>query len=84
VRTGRWIWLLALAVLGGCGSGHSGLPVGAHLVSPGGGRKASSAGHASHSGSSGAARASGSIESSEVRSLIALGRPIYCAGHHGR
>ena len=84
MRTGRWIWLLALALLGGCGSTHSGPAGGARIASPGSAQKASSAGRASRSGSAGAARAPGSIESSEVRSLIALGRPIYCAGHHGR
>jgi peptidoglycan/xylan/chitin deacetylase (PgdA/CDA1 family) len=76
VRTGRCIWLLALVLLGGCGSSHSGQVPGA--------RAASAAREASHPGSAAAARRSGSVESSEVRSLIALGRPIYCAGPRGR
>jgi peptidoglycan/xylan/chitin deacetylase (PgdA/CDA1 family) len=68
--------MLALALLGGCGSSHSGQAPGAHA--------ASSARDGSHPGSAAAARRSGSVESSEVRSLIALGRPIYCAGPRGR
>jgi peptidoglycan/xylan/chitin deacetylase (PgdA/CDA1 family) len=84
VRTWRWTWLLALALLGGCGSSHSGLAGGAGVASPGSAGKTSSAGQGSHPGSAAAAHRSTSAESSEIRSLIALGRPIHCAGRHGR
>jgi peptidoglycan-N-acetylglucosamine deacetylase len=84
VRTGPCISLLALALLGGCGSSHSGQAPGAHAAAPGSAAAASSAREASRPGSAAAARRSGSAESSEVRSLIALGRPIHCAGPHGR
>jgi peptidoglycan/xylan/chitin deacetylase (PgdA/CDA1 family) len=88
----RPIWLLALALLGGCGSTHPGHPAAAHLA-PGGGATglsptaASSTGAAAGSGGSRSAASpssSGSAESSEVRALIAMGRPIYCGGNRGR
>jgi peptidoglycan/xylan/chitin deacetylase (PgdA/CDA1 family) len=82
VRIWRWMWLPALALLGGCGSSpHTGsVPV---HVAAAGAAAASSARGASGTASGAATGASGSVESSEVRSLIALGRPIYCAGRHG-
>ena len=77
MRTWRWTWLLALAVLGGCGSSHSGAPVSTNATAPAGARSAGSTGpHPPHSW--------GSAESSEVRALVAMGRPIYCAGRRGR
>jgi peptidoglycan-N-acetylglucosamine deacetylase len=77
VRTWRWTWLLALALLGGCGSSHSGAPLAARPAPPGTARSPSSGGPRR-------AHASSSAESRELRALVAMGRPIYCAGRRGR
>jgi peptidoglycan/xylan/chitin deacetylase (PgdA/CDA1 family) len=92
VRRGRPIWLLALALLGGCGSTHTGRPGGSQVAAGAGATGPSptigSSPTAASSGQApsrpGDARASGSAESPEVRALIAIGRPIYCAGRRGR
>jgi peptidoglycan/xylan/chitin deacetylase (PgdA/CDA1 family) len=81
VRRGRSTWLLALALLGGCGSGQAAHSSGTRVGAGGGALAASTAGGSSRSSGS---RSSGSTESSEVRGLIAMGRPIYCAGNRGR
>jgi peptidoglycan-N-acetylglucosamine deacetylase len=75
--------LLAVALASGCGSGGhpppksttgATAPPAALALSPRGGRP----------GARRAASQAGSKESREVRRLIALGKPIYCAGHRGK
>jgi peptidoglycan/xylan/chitin deacetylase (PgdA/CDA1 family) len=68
--------ILATAIAGGCGGS-------SHPAPPASRVAASAAGGASAAGSVAPRARAGGSESASVRELIALGRPIYCAGLHG-
>ena len=76
------ISLLAVAMVSGRGSrAHARSGTTTTVALAGGARAGGSRGGVSSARDS--ASQAGSKESSEVRRLIALGRPIYCAGRHG-
>jgi peptidoglycan-N-acetylglucosamine deacetylase len=75
------IALLAVALVSGCGSaGHAPSRASAGATLADGARAAGSRGGVS---SAREASSQAGSESNEVRRLIALGRPIYCAARHG-
>jgi peptidoglycan/xylan/chitin deacetylase (PgdA/CDA1 family) len=75
------IALLGVALLGGESRGHRHPPSRA-IATPARGSR-SSGGHAPSGAGAGGVSQAGSGESAEVRRLIALGKPIYCAARRG-